>query len=307
MKKFGYTEKELTDKTLTELLITPLADLIRSGIAETEFAGTAYREEMVLHTRAGLPFIAEVAVSIIFIQTDPRYLVQIHDIDEIRRAHDAVEQANRKLNILSSVTRHDILNRIMITSVYSEELKQELSNPTHVKQINAIRQANDEIYALIAFTGQYQDLGVQAPLWQQVEKTLMKRTITGQLQGIMLTTDLGDLEIYADQMLEKVLFNLVENSIRHGQDVSEIRLSRYEENGDCIILYEDDGGGISEEDKKEIFKKGFGKNTGLGLFLIREFLSITGITIIEDGEPGKGVRFVIRVPKGRWRERLNEG
>jgi signal transduction histidine kinase len=36
---------------------------------------------------------------------------------------------------------------------------------------------------------------------------------------------------------------------------------------------------------------GFGRHTGLGLFLSREILSITGITITETGEPGKGAVF----------------
>ncbi|PKL57911.1 MAG: sensor histidine kinase, partial [Methanomicrobiales archaeon HGW-Methanomicrobiales-5] len=43
--------------------------------------------------------------------------------------------------------------------------------------------------------------------------------------------------------------------------------------------------------------RGFGKHTGLGLFLSREILSITGISITETGTPDKGVRFEIHVPK----------
>jgi signal transduction histidine kinase len=46
---------------------------------------------------------------------------------------------------------------------------------------------------------------------------------------------------------------------------------------------------------------GFGKNNGLGLALSREILSITGITIKETGEPGKGARFEMTVPKGMYR------
>jgi signal transduction histidine kinase len=63
----------------------------------------------------------------------------------------------------------------------------------------------------------------------------------------------------------------------------------------------DYGTGISEEDKKKLFRKGFGKHTGLGLFLSKEILSITGITIAEDGVPGKGADFRIVVPKGSYR------
>jgi signal transduction histidine kinase len=37
-----------------------------------------------------------------------------------------------------------------------------------------------------------------------------------------------------------------------------------------------------------------------GLFLAREISDITGITIKETGEPGKGARFEITVPKGAW-------
>jgi signal transduction histidine kinase len=46
----------------------------------------------------------------------------------------------------------------------------------------------------------------------------------------------------------------------------------------------------------------FGKHTGLGLFLSREILGLTGITITENGIPGSGARFVIRVPAGKWRD-----
>jgi signal transduction histidine kinase len=67
-------------------------------------------------------------------------------------------------------------------------------------------------------------------------------------------------------------------------------------NGDAKITYRDDGTGIPADEKEKIFTKGFGKNTGLGLFLSREILSITGITIREKGEPGKGVEFEILIP-----------
>jgi signal transduction histidine kinase len=67
------------------------------------------------------------------------------------------------------------------------------------------------------------------------------------------------------------------------------------------IFVEDDGGGISPEDKKGLFGRGFGHNTGLGLFLSREILSITGISITETGEPGTGARFELLVPKSGYR------
>ena len=68
-----------------------------------------------------------------------------------------------------------------------------------------------------------------------------------------------------------------------------------------VLLCKDDGDGVSTEEKEKIFDQGFGKNTGLGLALSREILDITGITIRETGEPGKGARFEMVVPKGAYR------
>jgi len=65
---------------------------------------------------------------------------------------------------------------------------------------------------------------------------------------------------------------------------------------------EDDGTGIPPGEKEKIFERGYGKNTGMGLFLSREILAITGISITGNGEPGKGARFEIRVPPGKFRK-----
>lgn len=107
--------------------------------------------------------------------------------------------------------------------------------------------------------------------------------------------------VFADPMLEKVFFNLLDNSIRHGERVTEIRVSSHQSGKDRVVVWEDNGIGIAADDKNRIFDRGFGKNTGLGLFLVREILSLTDITITETGEPGKGARFEITLPKGAYR------
>ena len=63
-----------------------------------------------------------------------------------------------------------------------------------------------------------------------------------------------------------------------------------------LITVEDNGVGISAEDKKRLFERGFGHNTGLGLFLSREILAITGITITRPVNPvrGRGSRSLYR-------------
>ena len=57
-----------------------------------------------------------------------------------------------------------------------------------------------------------------------------------------------------------------------------------------------DGLGIVTDEKERIFERGSGRNTGFGMFLVREILSLAGITITETGEPEKGARFEIIIP-----------
>jgi signal transduction histidine kinase len=120
--------------------------------------------------------------------------------------------------------------------------------------------------------------------------------------NIRVATDLHDVKVLADPLFEKIFYNLIDNTLRYGGDgTKHIQISSEETTHGLTIIVEDDGAGVAAEDRPHLFTKGFGKNTGLGLFLTREILSITGIEIRETGMPGKGARFEITVPKGTYR------
>ncbi len=108
-------------------------------------------------------------------------------------------------------------------------------------------------------------------------------------------------EVFADPLIIKVFFNLIDNAVRYGGKIPAIRFYVKESERDHILICEDDGTGIIIEEKEIIFERGFGKNTGPGLFLSREILDTTGIIIRETGEPGIGARFEITIPKGMYR------
>jgi signal transduction histidine kinase len=101
-------------------------------------------------------------------------------------------------------------------------------------------------------------------------------------------------------MLEKVFFNIMENSQRHA-DAHELNIVFQRNGDDGEIIISDDGKGIPENEKEFIFKRGYGKNTGFGLYLSREILDITGIKIVENGKEGEGARFVITIPPKKYR------
>ncbi len=108
-------------------------------------------------------------------------------------------------------------------------------------------------------------------------------------------------------MLERVFFNLFDNAVRHGGRVTGIVVRCEPSAGGLAIVVEDNGRGIPEDEKEKIFLRGYGKNKGFGLFLVREILSINGISIRENGTPGGGARFEIRVPPGSYRSGGDHG
>ena len=120
--------------------------------------------------------------------------------------------------------------------------------------------------------------------------------------AVTIETPPADLEVFADPLFEKVFYNLLDNSLRYGGgEMKVIRVQSQKEDGELILSYEDDGVGISPDEHVHLFERGFGKHSGFGLFLSKEILSITGITIEETGTPGKGVRFVMHIPAGMCR------
>ena len=229
------------------------------------------------------------------------------EIQERKRFESAIQLANRKLNTLSSITRHDILNQITAIVMYLSLAEESVTDPVVVGQLKKIEQVTDLIQKQIRFTRDYQTIGENAPQWQDVAITIDNAIGGLDLKGIRIEKDLKGLEIFADYLLEKVFYNLVENSVRHGEKVTVIRFSYRKDGDDLILLCEDDGVGIPEGAKERIFKREYYRNTGYGLFLSGEILSITGLSIRETGEPGKGARFEIHAPKGVHRLGHREG
>jgi signal transduction histidine kinase len=109
------------------------------------------------------------------------------------------------------------------------------------------------------------------------------------------------LEVFSNPMLPKVFMNLVDNSVRHGVCATDLWIECAEDPAGLIIAFNDNGVGIPSADKERIFNRGYGKNTGLGLFLVREVLKFTNISIIENGSEGQGARFELKVPPGSYR------
>jgi signal transduction histidine kinase len=226
----------------------------------------------------------------------------VQDISGIKQAEEALIFASKKLNLLSSITRHDISNQLTVLQGYLALLKKKQPDTSFAEYFVKINAAAERISAMILFTREYENIGVNAPVWQDCDTLIETATKQAPLGMVTVIHEIpAGTKIFADPLIVKVFFNLMDNAVRHGGKITTIRFSSGELGGDHILLCEDDGEGVLPEEKEKIFLKGYGKNTGMGLFLSREILSITGITIRETGEPGKGACFEMTVPKGAWR------
>jgi len=222
--------------------------------------------------------------------------------EELRQFSVALGIANKKLTLLSGITRHDINNQLTVLMGYLDLLEMKQPDPSFSDYFNKISSAAERIQAMIQFTKTYEGIGVNAPVWQNTRMLADTAAKDITLGDIRLINDIpGDMTVFADQLIIRVFFNLMDNAVRYGGKITTIRFSADNRNGDVVIVCEDDGNGVPSGEKEMIFERGFGKNTGLGLFLSREILAITGITITETGEPGKGARFEITVPAGMYR------
>lgn len=228
-------------------------------------------------------------------------LTLCRDISDRKRTNVALQQARNKLNLLNAVTFQDIQTAAFSLSAYQELVKTVLADPKAKSYLEKQEIFLKKMIDTLDFAKNYQEMGMHPPRWQNVRQVFLYAISHLDFLKMKQDLHLGSLEVFSDPLFEKALFNIMENVLEHGVSATEVRL-RYEvKNEFLLLIIEDNGVGIPPEEKNMIFDRGYGKGSGLGLFLVREVLSITGMTIRESGVRGKGTRFEITVPPGAYR------
>jgi PAS domain S-box-containing protein len=291
---YGYTRDEMLHLALIDLSAEP------EKTKET-IIHLVPRVSLRYHQKKdGTIFPADIALAHFTFLGRSVLILSVRDLTGVQQIDDALRIANVKLNLMIGVTRHDVLNSLTALLGYNEILKEREADVATREMLEKQEKALLTIRSQIEFTRSYDDLGIKAPVWQHVGNTAA-RAYAQFINTILFTCEIGDLEIYADPMLEKVFYNLFDNAFRYGEGVTKIRIFGAMDGTDLLVYFEDDGVGIPDPEKARIFSRGIGKNTGLGLFLTREILAITRIGIQETGEYRKGARFTLRIPRGAYR------
>lgn len=296
------SREDLVGNDLTSWVHPDDTGVLQNLIAEAASSGAVHVGHTIrIYDNSGEVRWLEIGMVGITWKEGPALLFLGNDVTDRKIAQDALVQSNKKLNLLSSITRHDVLNQITILLAYLDLLKKKNTDQNLVPFIEKQVEATQAIRSQIVFTKEYQDVGVKAPQWQNIAEKIRAAKDLRKCEFIGWEEGLERLEVFADPLLEKVFSNLISNSLMHGERVSSINFSVVQQNGVFVLVYEDNGIGIPPNEKKKIFEHGYGKNTGFGLFLSREILAITGLTITETGTAGLGARFEILLPANVYR------
>lgn len=224
-----------------------------------------------------------------------------HEFEEKKKTERALSIAISKLNTLGSITRHDLNNILTVFVGYLTFSLDEHPDGKIATYLEKMKQAAGVMKSQIAFAKDYQEMGNSIPTWFKVDELVRTSANGPGFTDITCTAETGNLEVLADPLIVKAVYNLLENAVRHGEHTTIITVTSATIGDGIIIIIEDNGKGVPMQFKNKIFDRGFGSNTGLGLFLVREILGITGMQIIETGIEGSGARFEIRVPAGQFR------
>jgi PAS domain S-box-containing protein len=221
--------------------------------------------------------------------------------EKLRESLHKNELTNEKLRVVGSLTRHDVGNKLMVVKSNIYLLKKQIGdNPKLAKYLEDINLAINQTDKMFEFSRFYEKIGVEEPAKIDVAQCFNQAAmLLPRLDALEIVNVCPGLEVMADSLLKQLFYNFLDNSLKHGEKVTQIRLHYTEDDNGLKLFYEDNGIGVSEADKPKLFHEGFstGKSTGLGLFLIKKMVEAYGWTINEEGEPGKGAKFTITIPE----------
>jgi len=306
VQQFGYAPSELVSKMFDfwELVHPDDRVVVASEISKYHETGAGmYTLEYRIVTKDGGVRWVEDRTSVVMDDAGlpVRHQGIVMDITARKLAEEALKNANEKLNLLGSITRHDVANQLGILVAAMSLLEEESDEASKKARMKMMQEAVSTISQQLEFAGSYQKAGTKQPEWVHVRLDIAVAVSSVGIGGVKVDVRVGNMEVWADPMFERVLFNLFDNAIRHGGEVTAIRIFTERRADAVVLVFEDDGVGVSPEEKEIIFGKGYGVNTGHGLFLCREILGITGLTIMENGVHGEGSRFEIYIPGGKHR------
>jgi PAS domain S-box-containing protein len=297
----GFSPDEMLGRAITDYVHSDDLVSFTKGLDKSKSGDVSPFEFRILAKDGTLRWVHASGKSVNHPGLPDGYQGMITDIHEQKRAEDTLRRANKQIVLLNSITRHDILNGVTKLLAFLEIAKRQTKDAKLLELLEKEKEITNTIQRQITFTRDYQNIGIRPPQWKEIDASVRAAAADVHLGKITLSVNTGKSGIFADDLIEKVFYNLMENSVQHGGKVTTITVSAKKRGKLLVLVCEDDGKGIAKEEKELIFEHSRGGRINYGLFFSREVLAITGLTIKETGTAGSGARFEITVPEEMFR------
>jgi PAS domain S-box-containing protein len=305
---YGWAETEVLGRNITEILLQDIVQEDTQGVLSHLSGGKSWTGEAILKRRDGTALTAIITTSpitndagetigILGVSTDITEQKWMQEV--LNEAIAKVVELNEKLQVVESLTRHDIRNKLSALNgrifLLNKRLRDNTEALTHLKEIES---ASQQILRIMEFEKNYVQVGSEELKNIAVERYVAEAALLfSDLKGAKLINECSGLTVLADSMLRQLLYNMMDNTLKYGEKTSVIRVHYAEEKDQLKLIYEDDGIGIPDEEKSKLFQEGYGKGTGFGLYLIKRICEGYDWKIQETGKHGEGVQFTMTIPK----------
>ena len=297
---FGYTLEEIKGKHIDDIVVPK--ELIKEGriLGKKGERGYTYHDSVRMKKDGTL---IPVSISGAPIMVEGKLIGSVwiyKDISHLKKIEKELRDTLEKLRVVGKLTRHDVRNKLSVVTGSVYLIKKRLGGNIEVlKYLEEIEKAVGQIERIFNFAATYEMLGVEELVYIDVEKTVQEATsLFSDLKGAKVVNKCKGLVVLADSLLRQVFYNFIDNSLKYGKKVREIKIYyRKVDSGKLKLIYEDDGVGIPKREKELIFREGYGKGTGYGLYLIRKICEGYEWTIEETGKYGKGAQFTMTIPR----------
>jgi PAS domain S-box-containing protein len=212
-----------------------------------------------------------------------------------------IQELNEKLRVVGDLTRHDVRNKLSAVTGYAYILKKKHADEADVVEgLGKMEMAVKYALKIFDFAKMYEQIGSEELTYVNVEEKLKDASALFSGPVPTIINECHGLIVLADSFLRQLFYNFIDNTRKYGKKTTTIRVYFEKTDLDSLkLIYEDDGVGVPLENKSSLFKEGFstGGSTGFGLFLTKKMVDVYGWKIEENGEPGKGAKFTITIPK----------
>jgi PAS domain S-box-containing protein len=220
-------------------------------------------------------------------------LLILRDVTELKRRETRLQRKNERLERVGQTIAHDLRNPLNVAKGRLE-LAAETGDDEHLREVGDAHERMSEIIDEILDmargdrTDDHDRVGLR-----EVAETAWRNVETGEV-GLEFEADGGS--VLADESeLTSAFENLFRNSLEHGGDGVTIRVGELD--GEAGFYVEDDGRGISKDQREAVFEAGYttrDAGNGVGLAVVDDVAERHGWTVeVTESDEG-GARFEFR-------------